>query len=68
MTDEIEELWKLADECRERAREEARRWPNNASDEDKRVAVEFTRLAAELERIAGALADNGRAVPARMPT
>jgi hypothetical protein len=62
MMDEIEELWKLADECREWARGPLDHpKPGQPSPNPRAVCNEFERLAKKLDEIANALA-------ARMPT
>jgi hypothetical protein len=67
MTDEIEELWSLADECRQWAKQaltlKSLAEGDVVFDEYDRIAAgnEFKRLAQKLDEIAGRLA-------ARLPT
>jgi hypothetical protein len=58
MIDEIEDLWKLAAECREWAQQPN---PVQTDDWDRVIRGQFKRLADRLDEIASALA-------ARMPT
>jgi hypothetical protein len=59
MIDEIEELWKLAEECRKRARERA-----NEPDRSASLVAEMR----ELLRTADRLDEIARRLGARLPT
>lgn len=61
MTDEIEDLYALADECREWAQTSRDHYQRDEDVRERQCELQFTRLAKKLDDIAKRLADRATA-------